>query len=130
MDGFVLLQNILYTQMDPNGGKKNLFNKLGRKDAIQRLNNEAFKRITISFYKYVVIKDPLLFRDMLYAEWHLLMAFGRIYVSREGINAQMSVPAHNWENFVQGLNNIKELKDIPFKIAVEDDGKSFFKLTI
>ena len=28
------------------------------------------------------------------------------------------------------LNQIKELKDIPFKIAVEDDGKSFFKLTI
>ena len=29
-----------------------------------------------------------------------------------------------------GLNKYDELKDIPLKIAVEDDGKSFFKLMI
>ena len=116
--------------MDPNGGKKNLFNKLGRKEAIQRLNDEAFKRVTISFYKYVIIKDPFQFRDTLYAKWNSIKAFGRIYVAKEGINAQMSVPEYNWEGFVKDLNAIEELKEIPFKIAVEDDGKSFFKLTI
>ena len=36
----------------------------------------------------------------------------------------------NWKNFVKDINTVDELKDIPFKIAVEDDGKSFFKLTI
>ena len=51
-------------------------------------------------------------------------------MANEGINAQMSIPEHNWKKFEIGLSKIKELKDIPFKIAVEDDGKSFFKLTI
>ena len=116
--------------MDPNGGKKNLFNKLGRVEAISRLKSETFKRITISFYKYVIIDDPFSFRDELFLKWNSLAAFGRIYVANEGINAQMSIPEHNWKKFEIGLNQIKELKNIPFKIAVEDDGKSFFKLTI
>ena len=116
--------------MDPNGGKKNLFNKLGRVEAISRLKSETFKRITISFYKYVIIDDPFSFRDELFLKWNSLAAFGRIYVANEGINAQMSIPEHNWKKFEIGLSKIKELKDIAFKIAVEDDGKSFFKLTI
>jgi len=116
--------------VDPNGGKKNLFNKLGRAEAISRLKSETFKRITISFYKYVIIDDPVSFRDELFLKWNALAAFGRIYVANEGINAQMSIPEHNWKKFEIGLSKIKELKDIPFKIAVEDDGKSFFKLTI
>ena len=116
--------------MDPNGGKKNLFNKLGRVEAISRLKSETFKRITISFYKYVIIDDPFSFRDELFLKWNSLAAFGRIYVANEGINAQMSIPEHNWKKFEIGLSKIKELKNIPFKIAVEDDGKSFFKLII
>ena len=78
--------------MDPNGGKKNLFNKLGSVEAISRLKSETFKRITISFYKYVIIDDPLSFRDELFLKWNALAAFGRIYVAHEGINAQMSIP--------------------------------------
>ena len=116
--------------MDPNGGKKNLFNKLGRVEAISRLKSEPFKRITISFYKYVIIDDPFSFRDELFLKWNALAAFGRIYLANEGINAQMSIPEHNWKKFEIGLSKIKELKEISFKIAVEDDGKSFFKLTI
>lgn len=116
--------------MDPNGGKKNMFNKLGRAEAIKRLQSESFDRITISFYKYVIIENPYEFRDTLYSEWNALSVFGRIYVAKEGINAQMSIPQYNWERFKENLYQIKELKDIPFKIAVEDDGKSFFKLTI
>ena len=34
------------------------------------------------------------------------------------------------EKFVAKVHNRKEFENIPFKIAVEDDGKSFFKLTI
>ena len=107
--------------MDPNGGKKNLFNKLGRKEAIKRLNEETFKRVTVSFYKYVMIQNPAHFRDVLFARWHSCQAFGRIYVAKEGINAQMSVPEFNWKNFVKDINTIDELKEIPFKIAIEDD---------
>ena len=116
--------------MDPNGGKKKLFNKLGREDAIFRLENESFKRITLSFYKYVIIDNTDVFRDELFAKWSELLVFGRIYVAKEGINAQMSIPEHNWSLFVDSLDAHQLLKGIPFKIAVEDDGKSFFKLTI
>jgi len=116
--------------MDPNGGKKKLFNKLGREEAIFRLENESFKRITLSFYKYVIIDNVDGFRDELYAKWSELLVFGRIYVAQEGINAQMSIPEHNWSLFVDSLNAEKLLKGIPFKVAVEDDGRSFFKLTI
>jgi len=116
--------------MDPNGGKKNLFNKLSKKEAIERLEKENFKRITVSFYKYIIIKDLNAFRDALYNEWSSLLIFGRIYLATEGVNAQMSVPEANWNDFISCLNNSNYLKDIPFKIAVEDDGNSFYKLTI
>ena len=116
--------------MDPNGGKKKLFNKLGKEKAIERLNNEDFKRITVSFYKYIIISDPYQFRDDLFAKWASFSVFGRTYVAKEGINAQISVPEHNWKEFVEDLNKYDALENTPFKIAVEDNGKSFFKLTI
>jgi UPF0176 protein len=55
---------------------------------------------------------------------------GRIYVAQEGINAQMNVPEHHWDAFVKQLYAVPELAQIPFKIAVEDDGRSFLKLTV
>lgn len=116
--------------MDPNGGKKGMFNKLGRKEAILRLEQESFNRVTVSFYRYIIIENVESFRDKLYSEWKSLSAYGRIYLAKEGVNAQMSVPEHNWDKFLENLNSYDVLKDIPFKIAVEDDGKSFFKLTI
>jgi UPF0176 protein len=116
--------------MDPNGGKKGLYNKYGREDLIRQLEAEDFKRKTISFYRYVIIDDPQTMRDQLYIEWSELKCLGRIYVAQEGINAQMNVPEYNWEAFVEKLYAHPEFVDIPFKIAVEDDGKSFLKLTI
>ena len=44
--------------MDPNAGKKHMFNKLSKQQALSLLNQENFKRITISFYKYVIIDSP------------------------------------------------------------------------
>ena len=116
--------------MDPNGGKKGMFNKLGRKEAILRLEQESFNRVTVSFYRYIIIENVESFRDELYSQWKSFSAYGRIYLAKEGINAQMSVPEHNWDKFVENLNSYDVLKDMLFKIAVEDDGKSFFKLTI
>ena len=69
-------------------------------------------------------------RDQLYADWDSLQIFGRIYLAKEGINAQLSVPEFNWESFVKNLSSYTVLQNIPLKIAVEDDGKSFLKLTI
>lgn len=107
-----------------------LTNKIDRKVLKEQLKNETFKRRTISFYKYFNINNPQEFRDNLYLNWSELGCFGRIYVAHEGINAQMSVPEHNFDNFIKFLYSITELNQVPIKYAIEDDGKSFFKLTI
>ncbi len=116
--------------MDPNSGKKHLINRLSPEQLQERLNNEKFKRTTVSFYRYVIIDHPSEMRDKLFYYWNKLQCYGRIYISKEGINAQMSVPDHFWQDFKTHLHAIPEFRDIPFKIAVEDDGKSFLKLQI
>ncbi len=116
--------------MDPNAGKKHLLNKLSKEEALKRLNSEDFKRVTVSFYRYVIIDHPHTLRDVLFQEWNKLQVFGRIYVAHEGINAQLSVPEHLWEKFSASVHRRKEFENIPFKKAVQDNGKSFFKLII
>lgn len=116
--------------MDPNAGKKNLINRYSREELEARLMAEDFKRVTLSFYRYVIIEDAQAMRDQLFEEWGQLNCLGRIYLAREGVNAQMNVPEQHWEQFVTELQAKPEFKDIPLKIAVEDDGKSFLKLVI
>jgi len=107
-----------------------LVNKVDRKVLKEQLQNETFKRRTISFYKYFEIENPQEFRDELFRKWTEFNCFGRIYVAREGINAQMSVPEHHLEDFLKYLYSIPALDQLPIKYAIEDDGKSFYKLTI
>ena len=107
-----------------------LHNRVDKQILKQKLAEESFKRTTISFYRYVILEDPSAFRDKLYQEWTTLNCFGRIYVAREGINAQMSIPNQNLEAFLEILDSNPELENMPIKYAVEDDGKSFYKLII
>lgn len=107
-----------------------LYNRVNREELKKHLMEEPFKRKTISFYRYFYLDDPQEFRDDLYSECFILNCFGRIYIAREGINAQMSVPEHSFANFMKSLEQFEILKDIPIKYAVEDDGKSFYKLSI
>lgn len=116
--------------MDPNAGKKKLMNRLSREDAIAAIHAEDFTRKTTSFYRYVDIENPEEMRDALYEEWSEFGVFGRVYLAKEGINAQISVPEHNWDSFIKVLHSRKEFADMHQKIAIEDDGKSFFKLML
>jgi UPF0176 protein len=116
--------------MDPNSGKKGMFNKLSKEQAIDLLKNENFKRKTVSFYSYVILEDPNKLRDELYLDWLKLGVLGRIYLAQEGINAQLSVPVHNWEALQSNIHSNKYFADIPFKTGIEDNGHSFFKLII
>jgi len=109
--------------------KKALFNKVNKLELKKLLNEEPFDRTTVSFYRYINIDEPNTFRDHLYYEWDRLDIFGRVYIAKEGINAQISVPDHNWETFIIQLNKIKELNDIHVKQALQD-GPSFYKLII
>jgi len=107
-----------------------LQNRVNKKELKKRIQEETIKRITVSFYRYVIIDQPQELRDHLFFQWNKLQVLGRIYIAQEGINAQLCVPEENWEIFNYNLNKEPLLAGIPFKIAVEDDGKSFYKLTI
>jgi len=107
-----------------------LRNHLSKEDALKRLWAEAFSRQVVSFYRYVIIGDPRQLRDELFAEWQKLGILGRIYVAKEGINAQMSVPEPNFEKFQELLYKRAALKDVPFKVGVEQQDDAFWKLTI
>ena len=110
--------------------KEVLYNKKNKADLLNDLKNEAFNRVTLSFYKYTKLKSLEKLRDSIYKNWFNLNILGRVYIAKEGINAQLSVPEFNWDFFTKNLSSYALLQDIPLKIAVEDDGKSFFKLTI
>ena len=109
--------------------KKSLYNKKSRDILKKELIAEPFKRRTVSFYKYYFCENPQTFRDSLYRDWDKIKVFGRTYVSKEGINAQLSVPENHWCDFLNTLNNYPELINIPLKIAYQE-GSSFYKLTI
>ena len=107
-----------------------LHNRVSQKELKERLIQETEPRTTISFYQYFPIAEPALFRDSLYANLAALKVFGRIYVAHEGINAQISVPASNFEALKAYLYSIEPLNGIRLNIAVDDDGKSFWVLKI
>ena len=55
---------------------------------------------------------------------------GRIYIAKEGINAQLSVPKESLDRFKKSISEIVPLKNIRLNIALEHYSKSFLKLTI
>lgn len=107
-----------------------LYNRVNKKELRKKVAAEKFRRVTLSFYRYVQIDKPEKVRDGLFAYWQSINVLGRIYIAREGINAQMSIPEHNLQSFINNLHNNPLFKGVPFKEAIEDDGKSFFALTI
>src|SRR5665647_3547997 len=82
-----------------------LYNSIDSKVLKATLMAEPFARKTISLYRYFILDNPQGFRDQLYREWTDLNCFGRIYIAREGINAQMSVPEDHFDAFLQSLKN-------------------------
>ena len=107
-----------------------LHNRISNKELKEKLYEETFPRTTISFYQYFTIQNPAVFRDELYKALIALQVYGRIYVAKEGINAQVSVPAHLFENFKSYLYSITELDGLRLNTAFNDNGKSFWVLRI
>ncbi|WP_445748603.1 oxygen-dependent tRNA uridine(34) hydroxylase TrhO [Polaribacter sp.] len=107
-----------------------LYNKLSAQERAALIDAAGKDRITISFYKYHKIENPQLLRNKLFLEWNALDVLGRIYVSYEGINAQLSVPSENMHALKNQLDSIQFLKDIRLNVAIEQDNKSFLKLKV
>lgn len=107
-----------------------LYNRINGKELKERLKESNEERTTISFYKYHRIADPVKFRNELFKVLDQIGVMGRIYVATEGINGQISVPTKNVDQFRTQLYSIDFLNGIRLNLAVEDNGKSFFKLKI
>jgi UPF0176 protein len=107
-----------------------LYNTLSAEERAIMIDDAGQQRLTLSFYAYAKIQDPKKFRDDLFVAWNALDALGRIYVANEGINAQMSVPAENFEAFRETLEVYDFMKGLRLNVAVEHDDHSFLKLTI
>ena len=106
-----------------------MYNKKSKIELQKSLDNERFNRVTCSFYRYCYINNPEDFRNKLYNDLKKLDILGRIYVSKEGINAQISIPEHNLNDLKQYIYSFEIFNSIKFKHAVEE-GVSFIKLKI
>ena len=107
-----------------------LYNTLSAEERKALIEESGQDRLTISFYKYAHIGNPQLFRNHLFIHWNELDVLGRIYVAREGINAQLSVPATKFEAFKGHLDSITFLNNVRLNIAIEQDNMSFLKLKV
>lgn len=107
-----------------------LHNKIDGRLLKEKMRSTAENRTTVSFYKYHQLADPRDFRNTLYENLESLGVLGRVYIAHEGVNAQISVPAERLDAFRDYLSSIPFLNHVRLNIAVEDNGKSFFKLKI
>ncbi|MFV8351921.1 rhodanese-related sulfurtransferase [Flavobacterium sp. XS2P14] len=107
-----------------------LYNTLSAEERAVMIDDAGKQRLTLSFYAYAQIQDPTQFRNDLFRAWDPLVVLGRIYVAKEGINAQLSLPADNFYAFKDTLEEYDFMKGMRLNIAVEHDDHSFLKLTI
>jgi len=107
-----------------------LYNKLSAKEREALLEEAGEERLTLSFYAYAKIGNPELFRNHLFIAWDQMDVLGRIYVAKEGINAQLSVPAKRFNEFKAFIDAVYFLENVRLNIAIEHDIKSFLKLKV
>ncbi len=107
-----------------------LYNNLSAKERGSLIEKAGKERLTLSFYRYAKIGNPEIFRNHLFLNWNELDVLGRIYVAKEGINAQLSVPAENFNTFKKHLDSISFLQNVRLNIAIEQNNFSFLKLKI
>jgi UPF0176 protein len=105
-------------------------NILNKEDCLAAVRAEPFSRTSISFYRYVKIADPVAFREKLWDTWSELGVLGRIYLAKEGVNAQLSIPKPKMAEFRASVDSFPEFKDVQFKVGLQEDIISFWKLTI
>ena len=107
-----------------------LHHRVSRRELKERMRADKTPRTTVSFYRYTPIAGPAALRDRWYAALTDLGVMGRIYVAGEGVNAQVSVPDGHMPGFRAFLDAEPGFRDLRLNTAVDDDGRSFFVLTI
>lgn len=107
-----------------------LHNRVSRRELKARMRADNTPRTTVSFYLYTRIEDPVAFRDRWYGALKPLGVLGRIYVAGEGVNAQASLPGDRFDDFRSFLDAEPGFHGLRLNTAVDNQGSSFFVLTI
>ena len=109
---------------------KTLHNKVDKTVLKAKILKDNRERKTLSFYVYYHLPNTQIFRDHLYTLLADCEVLGRIYVANEGVNGQISVPSDRLSAFEQAMDDITFFQGLRHNYAIEDDGKSFYKLAI
>ncbi|RYZ58066.1 MAG: rhodanese-related sulfurtransferase [Proteobacteria bacterium] len=96
--------------------------------AVITSENDQRPMTTLSFYRYVHLRNLNEMMESMREQWSSLGVLGRTYLAEEGINAQVTLPTENLELFRTAVHQI--FPEIPFKIALEEKSEAFTKLTI
>ncbi|MEM6771031.1 MAG: rhodanese-related sulfurtransferase [Bacteroidota bacterium] len=107
-----------------------LHNRLSEDELRARLAAETEPRTTFSFYRYAKIDNPELFRNQCYLAWEPLGVLGRVYIAKEGINGQVSVPKPNFAAFKAALYSVEFMDGMRLNIAIDAAADSFIKLKV
>lgn len=70
----------------------------------------------LSFYQFRAIADPEELADRLAAAWGPTGTLGRVYVSSEGVNAQVAVPTNVMGHFKQACESQQELRGVELNL--------------
>ncbi|CAL4323863.1 tRNA uridine(34) hydroxylase [Buchnera aphidicola (Protaphis terricola)] len=108
-----------------------LYNRISRKELKKNIFLNKKSYFILSFYKYFYIKTPQDFRDEIYKNFLKYNILGRIYISHEGINAQISIPINKYLNFKNFLFNFHpELNNIFINKTYHNGFNVFFLLSV
>lgn len=108
-----------------------LCNLLSNHELKKKLLIEKDLRINISFYKYFKVNNPLFFRNMVYITFNKYNVLGRIYISKEGINAQISIPKKIYNKVVYLILKLdNNLYNVNINKSIDNNKPSFFKLIV
>lgn len=102
-----------------------LWNTFNKEELEQQLREKNHTYILVSFYKYAHISDPSAFRNALFSAWSLLDVIGRVYVAKEGINAQIALPQQHLEEFSTQLYSYDFLNGVRLNVAVDSQASAF-----
>ncbi|UDG80397.1 oxygen-dependent tRNA uridine(34) hydroxylase TrhO [Candidatus Annandia pinicola] len=109
----------------------NLCNLLSNNELKKKILTENNFRFNISFYKYFKIKNPHLFRNLVYIIFNKYNVLGRVYISKEGINSQISIPKKVYNKVIYLIFKLdNNLYNVHINKSIDNDRLSFFKLIV
>ncbi len=79
-------------------------------------SKQPVKWIMLSFYRFFKVENPESFAEMLHTLWRPLRVFGRVYVAKEGVNAQMAVQENVLEHFRLATDSVPGLNGFFFNL--------------